>query len=209
MNLRGITVQGIGFGGGNGLQFDRGSSLTVTNCVLRNHTGTGFAFRPNVLDSISNLSVVDTLIADNGGDGIIISPLTIRATIRAVIDRVHVLNNSQDGVSVFGPGNLDVTVTDSVSANNGRDGFGAFFGGFGGATPISLTVIRSVSAYNQFFGLFAHTIPEVKIRFSQSVITGNGFAWRITDNSVLQSFGDNYIVGNADGDPAPPLIATK
>ena len=40
VNLRGITVQGIGFGGGKGIRFNSGAALTVTNCAIRNHTGT-------------------------------------------------------------------------------------------------------------------------------------------------------------------------
>src|SRR5437870_3114707 len=39
VNLRGITIQGVGFGGGTGLVFNTGFSLTMENCVVRNHTG--------------------------------------------------------------------------------------------------------------------------------------------------------------------------
>ena len=49
------------------------------------------------------------------------------------------------------------------------------------------------------------------VRIGQSGITGNTFkSW---DNSSgpakVLSYGDNYIDGNADGDPAPPSIARK
>ena len=48
------------------------------------------------------------------------------------------------------------------------------------------------------------------VRIGQSTITGNFRSW---DNTVgfakVQSFGDNYIAGNGDGDPAPPVIARK
>src|SRR5712691_1566945 len=47
VNLRGITIQGVEFGGGKGLQFNTGFSLVMTNCVIRNHTGAGIEFRPN------------------------------------------------------------------------------------------------------------------------------------------------------------------
>ena len=71
VNLRGITIQGVEFGGGNGLRFDTGFSLTMEKCVVRNHTGVGIDFVPN---TNSNLSVSDTLVADNGGDGISVHP---------------------------------------------------------------------------------------------------------------------------------------
>src|SRR6266508_386437 len=70
VNLRGITIQGVGFGGGVGLRFNTGFALTVTNCVVRNQTGNGIEFLAN---ASSNLSVSNTLVADNGGSGIVVS----------------------------------------------------------------------------------------------------------------------------------------
>src|SRR6266498_507157 len=46
VNLRGITIQGVGFGGGTGLRFNTGFTLTMTDCVIRNHTGDGIDFVP-------------------------------------------------------------------------------------------------------------------------------------------------------------------
>src|SRR5262245_64385925 len=40
ITLRGITVKGIGFGGGNGIVFQSGRFLSIENCVIRNLTGT-------------------------------------------------------------------------------------------------------------------------------------------------------------------------
>src|SRR5215470_619927 len=48
INLRGITVQGIGFGASLGLQVNSGFSLTISNCVFRNNTQSGINFAPNV-----------------------------------------------------------------------------------------------------------------------------------------------------------------
>src|SRR6266705_5610992 len=47
VNLRGLTIQGVGFGTTTGLVFSAGLTLTMTNCVVRNHTGDGIAFAPN------------------------------------------------------------------------------------------------------------------------------------------------------------------
>jgi hypothetical protein len=38
INLRGLTIQGVG-AGTRALQFNTGLFLTMTNCVIRNHTG--------------------------------------------------------------------------------------------------------------------------------------------------------------------------
>src|SRR5712691_1193664 len=96
VNLRGLTIQGVEFGGGTGLRFNTGFSLTITNCVIRNHTRDGIQFLPN---ASSNLSVSNTLVADNGGDGISVQP-TGSGTVKVVLNRVEVYNNSQVGISV-------------------------------------------------------------------------------------------------------------
>src|SRR5712691_8478639 len=67
VNLRGLTIQGVGFGTTTGLRFNTGLFLTITNCVIRNHTGNGIDFMPN---ANSDLAVSNTLVADNGGIGI-------------------------------------------------------------------------------------------------------------------------------------------
>src|SRR5262249_32480089 len=89
VNLRGLTVQGIGFGGGNGLVFNSGSSLTVTNCVSRNLNGAaglgnGISFSPTVAGPHS-LFVSDTLLADNFNSGIISFPTGTGQDVRIAI----------------------------------------------------------------------------------------------------------------------------
>src|SRR5499426_1599523 len=41
ISLRGLTSKGIGFGGGNGIVFNSGKSLTVEHSAIRNLTGFG------------------------------------------------------------------------------------------------------------------------------------------------------------------------
>src|SRR6266511_4213325 len=97
VNLRGITVQGVGFGGGTGLRFNSAFALTMTNCVVRNHTNNGIEFFPNAgsPSSASNLAVTNTLVADNGGSGIAVAPVPGTNTLaRAVLDRVGLHNNT-------------------------------------------------------------------------------------------------------------------
>src|SRR3989475_849190 len=98
VNLRGLTIQGVEFGGGAGLRFNTGFSLTMTNCVVRNHTGVGIDFFPN---ASSNLSVSDTLVADNGGDGISVHP-TGAGTVNVALNQVELYNNSFNGMVAVG-----------------------------------------------------------------------------------------------------------
>src|SRR5262245_30062072 len=66
VSLRGLTVKGIGFGGGNGIRFNSGRSLAVENCAIRNldgvGSGTGIVFLPTVA---SSLAVSNTAVTDN------------------------------------------------------------------------------------------------------------------------------------------------
>jgi len=79
VTLRGMTIKGIGFGGGNGIVFQSGRFLSIENCVIRNLTGTaqnqfigyGIIFNPN---SASELVVSNTVVTDNEGHGISVVP---------------------------------------------------------------------------------------------------------------------------------------
>src|SRR5262249_12513883 len=143
VNLRGLTIQGVG--AGRGLAVAAGFSVTVTNCVIRNHTGDGIFFQSS--DSNSNLSVSSTLLADNGGNGILVIP-NGTGSAKAVLNRVEAYNNSIAGISVDGGdgiGTLDVTVADSVAASNS---FGIGVGSVFAQKTASLMVVRSTAANN-------------------------------------------------------------
>src|SRR5207249_1305104 len=83
VSLRGLTIKGIGFGGGNGIVFTTGKSLTIENCVVRDHVdnggfivgeipnGNAIVFRPS---GSSMLAVSRTLVADNEHHGVLVVP---------------------------------------------------------------------------------------------------------------------------------------
>src|SRR5262245_23134059 len=85
VSLRGLTIQGMGSGGGAGLRFDGGFVLTMTNCIVRNHGGSGIDFLGN---ASSRLSIVNTVVADNGGSGIHVLPnpsaTSVKATFKGI-----------------------------------------------------------------------------------------------------------------------------
>src|SRR6266540_4160291 len=166
VNLRGITIQGVGFGTTTGLRFNTGFSLTMTNCVVRNHTGNGIEFNPN---ASSNLAVSNTLVGDNGKIGIAVFPPSGSGAVNVALDRVEAYNNSSDGVQIdgdFGFGTIQATVADSVAANNGRTGFSVF--SLTGHATTSLMLVRSVAA-NNATGLHAQNAPAT-LRVSQSTV---------------------------------------
>jgi hypothetical protein len=209
VNLRGITIQGVGFGGGNGLVFNTGFSLTMTNCVVRNHSGSaglgnGVLFQPN---ASANLAVSNTLIADNGQRGLRVIA-TGAGTVKASFSRVELYQNNNQALVITntGTGTVSAVVEDSVSDNNFNDGFAV--NSVPGAGPASLMVIRSVSS-NNASGLFVAG-ANATLRIGQSTLTGNtANSWVASAGGLLRSYGDNNIDGNADGDPVIPTILAK
>jgi len=67
VNLRGLTIQGVGFGGSTGITFNSGFALTIENCLVRNHTGNGIEVLPS---ASTHVAVANTLVGDNGGSGV-------------------------------------------------------------------------------------------------------------------------------------------
>ncbi len=203
VNLRGLTIQGVGVGG-NGLTFNTGFSLTMTNCVIRNLTGFGIVFQPN---ASSNLSVSNTLVADNGQTAIIVQP-SGAGTVKTVFNRVEVYNNSTVGIWLIGnfsTGTIKGTVADSMAGNNGGAGFAV--SSTSGKAATSLMVVRSETA-NNGAGISVDGSPAV-LRIGQSTVTGNGASWSAPNGGGLRSYGDNNIDGNGDGDPAIPTVIPK
>jgi hypothetical protein len=206
VNLRGLTIQGIGFGGGTGLKLTSAFALTITNCMFRNHTHEGMRLSP---ESDSRISISNSLVADNGSSAIFVLPSGSGA-VRVSVSRVEMYHNSFSGLqldtSTMSGGSLYGVAADTVASENLGPGFTVFGTG---TTPARLLVARSVSANNQY-GLFSDRFgaadPTV-MYVGQSVITGNRFSW--ANLAPLFSYGDNDINGNDDGDPGPPLTGKK
>ena len=205
VNLRGITIQGIGFGGGTGLRFNSGRALTIENSVIRNHTGNGVEFQPNAK---STLALSNTLLADNGGVGLVVVPSGSGA-VGVSLSRVEAYNNSFGGFNVFGTGStgaVNATAAECTAANNGGSGFAVV--STAGHAVTNLMVVRSMAA-NNATGLIATGGATATLRVGQSVVTGNTTSWSASSGAILRSYGDNKIDGNGDGDPGPILLAKK
>jgi len=205
VSLRGLTIKGIGFGGGNGIHFASGKSLTVENCVVRNLNGSGFGivFQPN---GPSSLAVSNTFVADNSSSGIVVQPVGA-GTVTASFSRVEVYNSGSVGIWLIGDFNTGAvkgTAADSIVSNNSANGFLVS----STSAPTSLQVVRSVAA-NNGGGVSAQGSANAILRLRQSTITGNGASWFVTGGGIVRSYGDNNIDGNGDLDPAPPTIPRK
>jgi hypothetical protein len=202
VSLRGLTIEGAGVGA-YGIVFTSGASLAIENCVIRHFTGEGIRFSPN---ASSNLSVSNTLVADNGLSGIDVSPSGSGA-VTAVFNRVEANNNGSSAIGVDGigsTGTVKATVSDSVAADN-VGGYSALSSV--GQAPTTLMVFHSVAANNNT-GLFAHG-DGATIRVTQSMVTGNTTGWLAQTSGVVLSAGDNTFEDNTSNETAPPTYTKK
>jgi len=211
VTLRGLTIKGIGFGGGNGIQFNSGAALNIENCTIRNLNGTsvgnGIIIQPGT--GTVSLQIANTSITDNSANGILISP-SGPTNVNAVLDRVSLYNNVNTGLFVdvnptIKGGEITVTVNDSIASNNGGSGTGA--GILIQNTALILVYAflnRSVVATNPNHGI--HAIGNSTVVFNQSVVWRNALGWTAESFSTMLSYGNNSVDFNGTNQgPLPPV----
>jgi hypothetical protein len=203
INIIGVVLDGIAIAGTNGIAFNSGGGLTVRDSVIRNFASSGIAFEPS---ASSQLFVSNTLLSDNGIDGIVIN--NNGGTVTGVLDHVQVENNQQAGMFLdtgINTAFTKLTVSDCVIANNGADGISAN-SAFG--QPISIMVRNTTIANNSANGLETlGNITGASISVTRSTITGNAAAWAAT-SGVVSSYADNNIDGNGGANSTPGIAIT-
>jgi len=199
VKLRGLTILGAGIGQ-TGISLTSGGSLTIENCKVTDMTTSGIAMAPN---ANANIMVSNTLVADNGAHGLYVQPTSTANTISVVTTGVQAHHNGQQGLGFYtnnmGAGTLHVSVSDSVSANNGFAGFYAL----GAAIPnplLKVQIFRSVSMGNATAGIYADT--QTAIFVSQSQLGTDD--WKVAGTGAICSFGDNSNLVVSLQPPGPP-----
>jgi hypothetical protein len=142
VTLRNIRLNGIG-SGINGVRFLSGATLVVENCEIFGFTAAGIAIAPNaggrffisgstltnnlngiILDGTGGgsaapikLSVTQTRIANNSGNGIVGSSTAGHSPVQVVANHIEVVNNNLIGVSASGT--AAILIGDSTITFNG------------------------------------------------------------------------------------------
>jgi hypothetical protein len=149
--------------------------------------------------------VSNTLISDNGADGIQINStfsLSGGNPTTAVFDHVELENNANDGLYAFTAlQTVKITVTDSVVANNGNIGIYAVSNN----SSVTSIMVRNSTIADNLTGLYEQG-PGSTILVTRSTITGNGTGWGNNSEGVLASYGDNNIDLNNSVNTAPPCV---
>ena len=190
-----VTLEGLHFNGA-GIDFVSGGQLHIVRCVFTNGNVSGqfgILFRPN---GVSKLSVTDTAIINSGlgtGGGIVIEP-SGSGSAQVALERVTV-NGNAFGIAADGSsstGGINVTIADSMVADNNQDGIIATTPG--GGAPIGVYV-KNTKAANNAIGIRSLG-PNVTVRVDGSGIIGNGTGLAFGSGGALLTAGNNMVQAN-------------
>jgi hypothetical protein len=190
INLRGLTIDGAA-ALAEGIVFNTGRSLTLTNCTILHIFGNGIALYPT---GVMDFLISNVLVSDNASAGIMVIPQGA-GTAKGTIDHVAA-NNNAAGIFVSGGSTtgapITVAIVGTVVSNNG---FGVFSDASSSHAATSVMVVSSV-VNNNSTGLFVNGAGTM--RLTRSVATGNAQGALVESvlGATLFSYGDNDIDGN-------------
>src|ERR1700722_19757481 len=126
--LTGLEVDGAG-AAYNGIVFNTGDSLTVTNCIVKDFisangtSGNGIMIAPT--SGTIDFTIVNTIALNNGSAGIHYLPASGSATAIGSIDHLIAANNANGiavDLSAASGGSAAVTISNSAANNNTASG---------------------------------------------------------------------------------------
>jgi hypothetical protein len=206
VTIRGVSLNGVGTTNTNGIVFNSGGSLTVTDCVARNFNGfntagIGILMQPS--SGAVNFVIANSIFVNNGYAGFWYHPTSGSATANGIIDHVVAANN-QYGIAINnanGGGATTVAIANSTASNNSTTGISLL--------NISTSLAASIdntAATSNAFGIQAS--GTVNVLLSRSVIQGNGTGIQNnTSANTFYTYGNNLIDLNSSN-ISSPLNAT-
>jgi len=204
--LRGLTINGLG--GDYGVYMTAGSSLTVEHCEISNFHFYGDA--AIAVGGVISVTVTDSLLRGNF-NGIYLDSGAI-----AYVENTKMLNNSNDGISVFAIGGANTIAYVNRSAMFGNSIGAHGYGNSGGTARIEVHEsalngnanglgLESASGYalgtikasqitgNSGVGLYSSS--GTSILASGNLVARNGTGYMISGGEI-RSMGDNTVQYN-------------
>jgi hypothetical protein len=192
--LTGLEIDGAG-AGYNGIAFESGASLTVSNCIVKDfvaangntgNTGNGIWIGPTAGTVV--FTIVNTIALNNAYYGIAYWPQSGNATIVGTIDHVFAAHNTVGAIAIqTGGSSATVSVSNSVVSNNPGNGIYS-----NGASGTDTTTIDNDQISNNASGV---VVNDATVLLSRSVITNNSQAG-VSNTGTVNSFQDNRIIEN-------------
>jgi hypothetical protein len=197
ITLRGLTIEGAGVGN-NGLVFNTGLSLTMSNCVAQGFVaanslafdGNGILLTPTTSSVTIRISNSDA--SNNSDAGIrFLPPSGTTITARIIIDHVIATKNGSAGVSInaFNTSGTTVAGVSNTVASNQIGGVGFEFAG-----PNLTATLDTSNATGNLAGV---AVEGATAYLSQNTITSNSqYGVQIASGGVANTFHDNRIESN-------------
>jgi hypothetical protein len=180
-----VTIRNVSIDGANtgihGIRFLAGGALHVERCEIFGFTGLGIDAEPA---NPSQLYVLDTVVRNNDGGGILIKPATAAG---GLLDGVRLDGNLY---GVRADNNANVTIRNSVAAGNNTNGFHAASTGAG----VQINLENSTAVGNGT-GVASSGGAMAAVIMSNSTIMSNGLGIN-TAGGTVYSFGNNKIFAN-------------
>jgi len=217
VKIRNMTIDGIqasGSPGTSGIRFINGKQLSVEHVGIFGMGGTtgsngGIDFEPGntVASDAAKLYTLDVEIQYGLGDGILIHPLN-GGTANATLYHTTVMGNAGSGLNVSsislttGAGSTVTVVQSEFSGNaNGIQAVSP-----PGTVAAVVNMTGSISSMNATNGLVANGANAL-IRVGGSTISNNPTGLAVPNSGKVQSYTDNYFIGNGtDGTPTLPNL---
>ncbi len=205
VTLRNLRIDGVG-SGTRGINAAAGANVRIENCTISAFRGdAGFGIYYSVpTGQVGELYISDTSVTDSGTDypngGIGIEGY---GTVRAILERVQVQNNST-GIWVngfTGAGSFWVTVNDSVSAGNSVNGVTGFVAA-GATASVYMLIDGSAISNNGTSGIQADGATAF-ILVSDSVVAGNDVGFSSVNGGGVYSYNNNRVHQNRTSNGAP------
>ena len=210
VTLRGLSLEGIGGLGTNGISYvGPPGILNVEEVVIHDFSQNGINFAPNG-SGLAQLNVSDEVLIHNNTNGnISFSGIQIKtaggASANVSISGVQLWNNA-NGVFVDGTGGgggVLVNVRD-CNITNGSVGIGASTNN----SPVASIVIdRTTVSYSGVVGVVSNG-GGATIRIGNSTISHNVAGVNIMGGSTMQSFKNNQFASNLSDGPLPLAAVT-
>ena len=215
VSIHGVSLNGAGIAGAtNGIVFNSGDSLTVTDCVVQNFVNFGLATQANgiLLQPASgtvNFVITNTIVSNNGFVGIYyLPPSGSSATANGVIDHVVVTNNVFGiAIDTIGSnGSPTLAISNSTVSNNNELTTSAGLFIKNSSSPVAVS-IDNCNISGNTNGIT--TVGSPKVLLGRSVITSN-FSNSISNaSSTFFTYQNNQINlnGNSNTVGGTALVA--
>ncbi len=187
-----VLISGFSVDGGgvalNGVEFDSGGSLTITNCTFRDFTRNGVLIKPT---TGGQFVMSNSIASNNGFAGVYYDPPSGSGVAQIAINGTST-NNNLYGVALnssAATGGFNATIANSIANNNSTDGM--YFHGSGAANSV---VAVDLSYANSNGGAGINNFSGATVLLSRSFATQNNYG--VFANGTVYSYGDNRINNN-------------